>query len=82
MLNSYLTQIRMNLLLTLRNRMALFFSFVFPLIFFGIGTMGSGGGNPTQFLAIVLGLAVLGGGLFGVGMRAVQDREQNILLRF
>ena len=34
MLHSYLTQIRMNLLLTLRNRMALFFSFVFPLIFF------------------------------------------------
>jgi len=72
----------MNLLLTLRNRMALFFSFVFPLIFFGVGTMGAGGGNPMQFLSIVLGLAVLGGGLFGVGMRAVQDREQNILRRF
>ena len=82
MLNSYLTQIRMNLLLTLRNRMALFFSFIFPLIFFGVGSMGAGGGNPTQFLSIVLGLAVLGGGLFGVGMRAVQDREQNILRRF
>ena len=34
MLHSYLTQIKMNLRLTLRNRVALFFSFVFPLIFF------------------------------------------------
>ena len=40
MLNSYLTQIRMNLLLTLRNRMALFFSYIFPLIFFGAAGMG------------------------------------------
>jgi len=31
---------------------------------------------------MVLGLGVLGGGLMGVGMRAVQDREQNILRRF
>ena len=82
MLNSYLTQIRMNLLLTLRNRMALFFSFIFPLIFFIASGMGGGGGNGQQILNIVLGLGVLGSGLFGVGMRAVQDREQNILRRF
>jgi len=81
-LNSYLTQIRMNLLLTLRNRMALFFSYVFPLIFFGVAGMNNGGGNGVQILNMVLGLGVLGGGLFGVGMRAVQDREQNILRRF
>ncbi|MBZ5676944.1 MAG: amidohydrolase family protein [Acidobacteriia bacterium] len=82
MLNSYLTQIRMNLLLTLRNRVALFFSYIFPLIFFGIAGMGGGGGNGQQVVTIVLGLGVLGGGLFGVGMRAIQDREQNILRRF
>ena len=82
MLNSYLTQIRMNLLLTLRNRVALFFSFIFPLIFFGVAGMGGGGGNGLQVLNIVLGLGAIGGGLFGVGMRAVQDREQNILRRF
>jgi len=81
-LNSYLTQIRMNLLLTLRNRVALFFSYIFPLIFFGFAGMGGGGGNGQQVVGIVLGLGVLGGGLFGVGMRAVQDREQNILRRF
>jgi ABC-2 type transport system permease protein len=81
-LNSYLTQIRMNLLLTLRNRMALFFSYIFPLIFFGAAGMGGGGGNPLQVVGMVLGLGVLGGGLMGVGMRAVQDREQNILRRF
>ncbi len=82
MLNSYWTQIRMNLLLTLRNRVALFFSYIFPLIFFFIGGQGGGGGNGLQLLNIVLGLGVLGGGLFGVGMRAIQDREQNILRRF
>ena len=82
MLHSYWTQIRMNLRLTLRNRVALFFSYIFPLIFFGISSMGGGGGNPMQVVGIVLGLGVLGGGLFGVGMRAVQDREQNILRRF
>jgi ABC-2 family transporter protein/Amidohydrolase family len=81
-LHSYLTQIRMNLLLTLRNRVALFFSFIFPLIFFGVAGMGGGGGNGLQVLNIVLGLGAIGGGLFGVGMRAVQDREQNILRRF
>jgi imidazolonepropionase-like amidohydrolase/ABC-type multidrug transport system permease subunit len=81
-LHSYLTQIRMNLLLTLRNRMALFFSFVFPLIFLMIFSMGGGGGNGQQIVNIVLGIGVLGSGLFGVGMRAVQDREQNILRRF
>ena len=82
MLHSYLTQIRMNLLLTLRNRVALFFSYIFPLIFFGASSLGGGGGNPLQVVNIVLGLGVLGGGLFGVGIRAVQDREQNILRRF
>jgi len=55
---------------------------VFPLIFFGIAATGGGGGNGVQVLNIVLGLGVLGAGLFGVGMRAIQDREQNILRRF
>lgn len=82
MLNAYLTQIRMNLRLTLRNRVALFFSFVFPLIFFMALGQGAGGGGGQQIVNLVLSLGVLGSGLFGVGMRAVQDREQNILRRF
>jgi hypothetical protein len=82
MLHSYLTYIRMNLRLTLRNRMALFFSYIFTLVFFGLGAINGGGGNGLQLINIVLGLGVLGSGLFGVGMRAVQDREQNILRRF
>lgn len=82
MLHSYLTQIRMNLRLTLRNRMALFFSYIFTLVFFGVAAINGGGGNGLQLINIVLGLGVLGSGLFGVGMRAVQDREQNILRRF
>ena len=83
-MNAYRTQIRMNLRLVLRNRIALAFSYGFPLIFFFIfGQLGGrGGGAGLQILNMVLGLGVLGSGLFGVGMRATADREQNVLRRF
>ncbi len=84
-MNSYLTQIRMNLRLTIRDRMMLFFSYIFPLMFFFIfgETMhAERGGVATQVVNMVLSIGVLGTGFFGGGMRAVMDREQNILRRF
>ena len=85
-MNAYLAQIRMNLLLTRRDRTALFFQFLFPLIFFFIfgSTMraGQGGAAATQVVNMVLTIGVLGSGFFGAGIRAVADREQNILRRF
>ena len=54
MLNSYLTQIRMNLLLTLRNRVALFFSYYFPADFLLRLGQGRRGGNGMQVVNIVL----------------------------
>src|SRR5438105_435535 len=83
-MNAYLTYIRMNLRLVARNRVTIAFAYMFPLfLFFIFGQMGmarTGGGAALVNLS--LGLGVIGSGLFGVGIRAVMDREQNILRRF
>lgn len=82
----YLTNIAITLRLMARDRMALFFGYVFPLIFFflfaQILSAGQGGGVAKQVVTSVLIFGVLGNGFFGAGMRAVSDREQNILRRF
>jgi imidazolonepropionase-like amidohydrolase/ABC-type multidrug transport system permease subunit len=82
----YLAQIRSNLRLMGRDRGVLFFSVFFPMVFFLIFAFSFGGAkNPaamSQTVAMVLILGVLGNGLFGAGMRAVQERETGILRRF
>src|SRR3954463_10087181 len=82
----YIAQIRANLRLMGRDRSVLFFNYFFPLIFFIIFAMSFGGSkNPgamSQVVNMVLVLGVLGSGFFGAGMRAVQDRESNVLRRF
>jgi imidazolonepropionase-like amidohydrolase/ABC-type multidrug transport system permease subunit len=80
----YLAQIRMNLRLTRRDRMALFFQFIFPLVFFFMfsSIMHAEQGGASQVVTMVLTIGVLGSGLFGAGLRAVSEREQNILRRF
>lgn len=82
----YLTQIRMALRLTFRNRAALVFGYGFPLLFFFIfgSFMGRGGGGAgaSQVVAMVLSIGVLGAGFFGASLQAVMNREQNILRRF
>ena len=83
-MRGYLALIRMNLKLSLRERAVLFFNYVFPLIFFFIfgSFMGGHGGNMTQVVTMVLVIGILGGGLFGAGIRAVAEREANILRRY
>ena len=84
-MNKYIVNILTNLKLTSRDRMALFFSAVFPLMFFFIFAQmyGSGlGGGIIQVVASVLIIGVLGNGFFGAGMRAVSERETGILRRF
>ena len=86
-MNSYLALILMDLRLIARNRAVLVFQYVFPLIFFfvfaGIFKLGTqGGGSPAQVLGMVFTLGILGNGLYGAGMRMVQDREAGILRRF
>ncbi|HEX8984691.1 MAG TPA: ABC transporter permease [Bryobacteraceae bacterium] len=81
----YLALVRVNLRLALRERIAIFFNYVFPLIFFftfGALMHAERGGAITQVVTMVLVIGILGNGLFGGGIRAVQDREQNILRRY
>ena len=84
-MHGYITHIRMSLRLTLRDRSVIFFSYLFPLIFFfifGQLSKANQGGQGVQVINMVLTIGVLGNGFFGAGMRAVMDREQGILRRF
>jgi len=81
----YLALLKSNLQLTMRDRSVLFFNYLFPLIFFFVfaevfhAGLGSG---ISFFVATVLTMGILGNGLWGAGMRSVQDREANILRRY
>ena len=81
----YLALINIDLKLALRNKSVIFFNYLFPLIFFFAFAqfLGDGlGGRISYIVSMVLVLGILGNGLFGAGMRAVQEREANILRRF
>ncbi|HEX3685476.1 MAG TPA: amidohydrolase family protein [Bryobacteraceae bacterium] len=82
----YIAQVTSNLRLMGRDRSVLFFSYMFPLVFFFIfAQMMSGRQSAAamaQVIAMVIIIGVLGNGFFGAGMRAVQDRETNVLRRF
>src|SRR5450755_3841443 len=85
MMNSYLAQAAINLKLTFRDRTVIFFNYLFPLVFFFIFAQlfhAEQGGAIIQVLTMVLNIGILGSGFFGAGIRAVQDREANILRRF
>jgi ABC-type multidrug transport system permease subunit len=74
-----------NLKLTARDRMVLFFNYAFPLLFFfffGQIMHADQGGTAVYVVSMVLTMGVLGNGFFGAGLRAAMDREQNILRRF
>src|SRR5215831_14778189 len=83
-MSAYLTYIRMNLKLVARNRVTLVFAYFFPLfLFFLFGQMGvARAGGGAALVNLSFGIGAIGSGLFGVGIRAVMDREQNILRRF
>jgi imidazolonepropionase-like amidohydrolase/ABC-type multidrug transport system permease subunit len=81
----YIAEILINLKLTSRDRMVLFFNYAFPLIFFFIFASlfhAEQGGAATQVVTMSLVIGILGNGLFGAGIRAVVEREANILRRF
>ena len=83
-MKGYFALIRMNLKLALRERTVLFFNYIFPLIFFfGFGQlMGAQSGGIARVITMVLVIGILGSGLFGAGIRAVAEREANILRRY
>ena len=84
-MRAYLAQISINLKLTSRDKTVLFFNYAFPLVFFFIfGQLfkAQQGSAIVQVVNMVLVIGVLGAGFFGAGMRAIMEREQNILRRF
>lgn len=84
-LNAYLTLIKIDIRLALRQRIVIFFSFLMPLAFFLIFAQLSHaeqGGAILQVVAMVTVIGTLGAGLMGAGVRAAQEREANILRRY
>src|SRR6185436_21159328 len=85
MIGIYIGLLRSQLQLAFRERIVIFFNYVFPLIFFFMfGELldaRKGVGTAQYMLSTVLSIGILGNGLFGIGMRAVQDRQQGILKR-
>jgi imidazolonepropionase-like amidohydrolase/ABC-type multidrug transport system permease subunit len=84
-MNAYKALISIDLRLALRNRSVIFFNYLFPLVFFfifGQAMHAERGAAMTMVIAMVLIIGILGNGLFGAGIRAVQEREANILRRY
>jgi len=84
-MKAYRALIALDLRLALRQRSVLFFNYMFPLIFFVVFAQilhADRGGAMTQIVAMVTVLGILGNGLFGAGIRAVQEREANMLRRY
>ncbi len=84
-MNAYKALIALDVKLALRNRSVLFFNYLFPLTFFFVFAQAfhaERGAGMTIVIAMVLIIGILGNGLFGAGMRAVQEREANILRRY
>ena len=84
-MKAYLALLNIDLKLAFRNRSVLFFNYFFPLIFFFTfgQLMGAKQGSAVLLVVtMVIVLGIIGSGLYGAGMRAVQEREENILRRY
>jgi imidazolonepropionase-like amidohydrolase/ABC-type multidrug transport system permease subunit len=84
-MKAVLALMRIDLKLALRNRSVLFFNYFFPLIFFfvfGFAMHAEQGSRIIQVITMVFAIGILGNGLFGAGIRAVEDRETNVLRRY
>lgn len=86
-MKTYLSLIAIDLKLIARQRAVIFFNYLFPLIFFFVFAMffkshQDPGGAMTYVVTMSITLGVLGNGLFGAGIRSLQEREMNILRRY
>src|SRR5215471_419210 len=81
-MKEYLTIIAMDIKLALRLRAVIFFNYLFPLIFFFTFGAFLGTSQIAYIVRMSATLGVLGSGFFGAGIRAIQDRELNILRRY
>jgi len=81
----YIAIIRNDIRLAVRQKAVIFFNYLMPLAFFFIFAQSfhaEQGGAILQVVTMVSVIGILGNGLFGAGMRSVQDREANILRRY
>ncbi|MEP6714976.1 MAG: amidohydrolase family protein [Terriglobia bacterium] len=84
-MKAYMAMIRTDIRLAARQKAVLFFNYLMPLTFFFVFAQAfhaEQGGAILQVLTMVIVIGMLGNGLLGAGMRAVQERENNILRRF
>ena len=84
-MKAFLALLQIDLKLASRNRTVLFFNYFFPLMFFFVFAQlfdANEGSAILQVVTMVIVLGILGNGLFGAGMRAVQEREENVLRRY
>lgn len=85
-MKTYLSLIAIDLRLIARQRAVIFFNYLFPLVFFfifaAIFPVRRDPSVMTYVLTMSISLGVLGNGLFGAGMRTLQEREMNILRRY
>ena len=84
-MRAYKALIALDLKLALRQRSVIFFNYLFPLVFFFVFAQAfhaERGSAMTIVIAMVIIIGILGNGLFGAGIRAVQEREANILRRY
>ncbi|MGD1072657.1 MAG: amidohydrolase family protein [Bryobacteraceae bacterium] len=81
----YLALIATDIRLALRQKTVIFFNYLMPfgfLFLFAQAFHAEQGGAILQVFTMVTVIGILGNGLFGAGMRAVQEREANILRRY
>src|SRR5450631_546013 len=84
-MKAYAALIALDLRLALRQRSVLFYNYLFPVVFFAVFAEVSHHDQSlgmAQIVVMVTILGVLNNGLVGAGMRAVQEREANILRRY
>ncbi|HJX25644.1 MAG TPA: ABC transporter permease, partial [Chthoniobacterales bacterium] len=84
-MKAFLAFLKIDLKLARRNRAVLFFNYLFPMMFFFIFSYAfdaKQGGTSVIVVTMVTTIGILGSGFFGAGMRAVQEREENILRRY
>ena len=84
-MKAYIALIRNEVRLAFRQKVVIFFNYLMPLVFFFIFAQSlhaEQGGVILQIFTMVTVIGMLGNGLVGAGMRAVQERETNILRRY
>jgi ABC-2 type transport system permease protein len=85
-MKQYLAIIAMDIKLALRLRAVIFFNYLFPLFFFFGFAKFLGRSQQLGGMVYVVNMSitfgVLGSGFFGAGIRAIQERELNILRRY